>query len=805
MAQSQAVDLRIHKPVFEKEKSVRVMIAAALKENVLTSTLGPDVIRDLINATQPRDVEAGAVIITQGDVGDNFYVIERGRFDIVVNGTKVATFGDGTTNKSFGELALLFNSPRAATVTASSKGRLWWLGRDTFRGLVATTSHEEHGRLKAALGRGILAGLDAAQLEQVAAAATRVRFNDGDQIIRKGAEGKVFYVIERGEVLCTNIGGGQSDNLLAEGDYFGERALLKDVPRAADVFAKGETDLIALSREDFEVQLGGLNDVLEHNLGLRLLLCVPFLAALPEETRSKLFGELRLVQYKAGKAIAKPGRVPKRFCIVKEGTARVQPTAERLDGAEASSAAGRGDPADDDDGDDKILLPGQWFGEAELLSGRAATAAVVAVSPVQCFELEARSFLELLGGVPELCESPTPIADKRKISAHEASQAHALRPAASAAAAKHRGGTSSGLPPSLPGAAGLAATASDAADTSRVHRRAKRTRREMLTLNFADLDQRNTLGTGTFGRVRLVVHRPTGNVYALKALQKAQIVALNQQKNVIREKEILAVVNHPFVIKLYQTFKDAHRLYMLLEMVQGGELFSRMQVSEHRGVEGVLPEEDNCFYAAGVADALVHLHERNIVYRDLKPENLLIDAQGYVKVVDFGFAKVIRDRSYTLCGTPEYLAPELISGKGHNRGVDYWALGILIFEMACGYTPFMDDDDDQLRIARNIIRKDLEFPDFVTSQPLMDLVRKLLTRDLARRLGMLRGGASEIKYHPFFAGIDWDDLLALRITSPWQPSIRSKDDTGCFDEYDEDEQLEHYHPDGSATPWDNDF
>jgi len=798
LAESMPVDLRIHKPLFDKPPEVRSAIASALKENVLTSSLGPDVIRDLVNATQPRDVEAGAVIITQGDVGDNFYVIENGCYDILVNGNKVATFGDGTTNMSFGELALLFNSPRAATVVSSTPGRLWWLGRLTFRSLVATSSHEEHGRIKAALSRGLLAGLDVEQTERVADAATRVRFNDGDQIIRRGTEGSVFYVILEGEVLCTNIGGGQSDNVLSAGDYFGERALLKKEPRAADVFARGPTDLVALEREDFESLLGGLRSVLEHNLGLRLLLCVPFLGALPEEARTRLFGELRLVQYRAGKHIVREGRELKRFRIIKEGTARVEPAGD--DGGDAAAA------------DERTLLPGQWFGEAELLGGAAADASVVAVSPVQCFELGADAFRELLGGVEALVSGQETVAAKHKLTAEEARKARRsmvghLPASAGGAAASGAGGGAHQASASSAATSAAAAAAAGAADpdAQRPRRRARRTRRAMLELSFSDLDQKATLGTGSFGRVKLVLHRPTGDVFALKALQKSMIVAMRQQKNVIREKEILAVVDHPFVIRLYQTFKDAHRLYMLLELVQGGELFSRLQASTHAGQQGTLPPRDTVFYAACVADALAHLHERNIAYRDLKPENLLIDSAGYIKVVDFGFAKVVRDRTYTTCGTPEYLAPELISGRGHNKGVDWWALGILVFEMAAGYSPFMDESDDQLRIARNIIRGDLVFPPFVSSRRMQSLVRALLHRDVSKRLGMLRGGPPEVKKHPFFGDIDWEELLAKKTKAPWRPAIRNKTDTDNFDPYDEDEALEPYTPDPASRDWDKDF
>ena len=172
----------------------------------------------------------------------------------------------------------------------------------------------------------------------------------------------------------------------------------------------------------------------------------------------------------------------------------------------------------------------------------------------------------------------------------------------------------------------------------------------------------------------------------MKVLQKAQVVSYRQQENVMNEKNIVAEADHPFILKLICTHQDKNCLYMVLELVCGGELFSMLY-----NLGGAVEETKHAmFYAGCVADCFQYLHKMHIAYRDLKPENLLIDEMGYIKVCDFGFAKVIADRSYTLCGTPEYLAPELVLGKGHNKGVDLWALGILIYEMLFKFTPFND-------------------------------------------------------------------------------------------------------------------
>ncbi|VDN97008.1 unnamed protein product [Rodentolepis nana] len=194
-----------------------------------------------------------------------------------------------------------------------------------------------------------------------------------------------------------------------------------------------------------------------------------------------------------------------------------------------------------------------------------------------------------------------------------------------------------------------------------------------------------TVGTGSFGRVCLAQHKRTKRYLAIKILQKAKIVKLKQVEHTLNEKKILSCIDFPFIVTLKSYFKDNANLYMALEFINGGELFSLIRR------EGKFKEDTARFYGAQVVLALEYLHSMDIAYRDLKPENLLIDKYGYLKLTDFGFAKVVKGRTWTLCGTPEYLAPEIILSKGYSRAVDWWAVGVLIFEMIAGYPPFFAD------------------------------------------------------------------------------------------------------------------
>merc|ERR1711991_125270 len=193
-------------------------------------------------------------------------------------------------------------------------------------------------------------------------------------------------------------------------------------------------------------------------------------------------------------------------------------------------------------------------------------------------------------------------------------------------------------------------------------------------LNISEFDMISTIGTGTFGRVYLARHTTTSKYYAMKVLKKVEVVRLKQVEHITSEKNILSVISHPFIVNLFGAAQDTKNLYMLLEYVIGGEVFTHLRRA------GRFPPDVSRFYGAEIVLALEYLHSLDIIYRDLKPENLLLDNNGHIKITDFGFAKKVEDRTWTLCGTPEYLAPEIIQSKGHGKAVDWWALGILIYE-----------------------------------------------------------------------------------------------------------------------------
>lgn len=433
--------------------------------------------------------------------------------------------------------------------------------------------------------------------------------------------------------------------------------------------------------------------------------------------------------FKSGDVIVREGEKGDVFYIIESGTV---------------------DVLKKDSGDKPVatLKKSQFFGEKALFSEDVRQATCIASSDVHCLSLMRDDFVLMLGDLQDLLDGTAKeqTADDNKY-ASETSEKETRSDGES-------GAKDSG---------------------------------QAVQFDINDLVIKTTLGVGAFGRVKLVKMQKEkggnkdkeGKTYALKCLSKRSIVENGLQEHVLNEKAIMSELDHPFILKYYGAMQDDKYIYFLLEVLLGGELFKFLRT------ETQFPEAWSRFYAASVVLTFCQIHARNIAYRDLKPENLVMDANGFLHVVDFGLAKKIEGgKTWTLCGTPDYLAPEVILNEGHDMGVDYWALGVLVYEMTAGSPPFYADDP--MEVYEKILSGHIFIPAYF-SRGLSDLVKKLLKTYQSKRLGKTKGGTSAVMKHKWFSGFDWDALLEKRYNPPFKPKVKHAEDSSNFDEYPDDE------------------
>lgn len=353
---------------------------------------------------------------------------------------------------------------------------------------------------------------------------------------------------------------------------------------------------------------------------------------------------------------------------------------------------------------------------------------------------------------------------------------------------------------------GLSATEKKLMKNEILHKEAQELRENRRGMSIFDFEPESIIGRGAYGEVHIVRHKKTGEVFALKKMIKSDMIIKNQVHNIKSERNILALADNPWVVELKYSFQDENHLYLVMEYLPGGDLMN-IFIKKDR-----LPENDARFYIAECVMAIESVHNLNYIHRDLKPDNILIDKEGHIKLADFGLCKCSdfsignpfdnltkleeehmekqakkHERSrkllFSTVGTPDYIAPEIFGRGGYDESVDWWSLGVIFFEMIIGYPPFYSNDPKIT--CQKILNWKRTFkipPEAEISPEAQDLILKLIT-DRNSRLG--RNGANEIKSHSFFTGIDWDNLRTQ--PSCWVPDIESDVDPKHFDTFEEQE------------------
>ncbi|XP_048391936.1 cGMP-dependent protein kinase 2 isoform X2 [Stegostoma tigrinum] len=568
--------------------------------------------------------------------------------------------------------------------------------------------------------------LETQQIRDMVECMYEKNYQHGDCVIKQGEPGNHLYVLAEGKLEVV-----QNNKILTSISIwtaFGELAILYNCTRTASVKALSSVKTWVLDQDVFRNIMRGTAQA-RHDQYRNFLRSVSLLKNLPEDKLTKIVDCLEVEYYDKGDYIIREGEEGSTFFILAKGKVKVTQSTEYHIEPQLI----------------KVLQRGDYFGEKALISDDVRSANIIAdENNVECLVIDRETFNQTVGTFDELqnylqgyVAELTRDDEKR----HARISTHA------------QGGEIS----------------------LEMIRLKEKVATFSSTSPFRSLEIITTLGVGGFGRVELVKMKNEDVTFAVKCIKKKHIVDTRQQEHIHSEKKILEEACSPFIVRLFRSFKDNKYVYMLLEACLGGEIWS---ILRDRGCfDGFTAK----FCTSCVTEAFDYLHHIGVIYRDLKPENLMLDSEGYIKLVDFGFAKKIGkgQKTWTFCGTPEYVAPEIILNKGHDFAVDFWSLGILVFELLNGSPPFSGFDQ---MMTYNLILKGIEkldFPKKITKRP-EEIIRRLCK---------------------WFSGFNWEGLKARTLPSPLKRELKGPTDYRYFDKYPPDKDI----PPDELSGWDKDF
>ena len=716
-------------------------IVRTLKQVPLLSTCTNEQLSRLASRMTRKKFSRNEKLMSEGEVGNEFFIIAKGECDVVYGSDfkKVASLGAGDY---CGEQALVNDTVRNATVLAKTDVIALRVDQKTFKNLIQGDFGIEFVKRNAICSDNLDSYKQEENVDRTKSAIERkwiwytISGNTLFANLTPAQKGSVIDTmfrknIKSGENLINQGENGdyfyvirqgkfeitrKKDGLLAlanPGDCVGELALLYNAPRAATVKCISDGVVWCLHRMSLRKAIKD-EATKSSQQNINFLQKVPLLSHLTNIELSRLDDALEEEIYKKSHYIIKQGDIGDKFYIIKKGQAQV----EKLDSSNSKNI------------ETAILSKGMYFGERALLTKEKRAASIIAHSnQLIVLSLTKHKFERLLG--------PLSVIMNRNMDSYNAN---------------------------------LKSTtiAKNELNKKRINSDKHNPN------NFSSLENLQTLGLlgrGGYGLVKLVLDNKTNKTWALKEVRKDKIVETQQTKHINDERKIMLMFDSPFLVNLGRTYQDKHKIYFLIDPCLGGDLFTILRKAHS------FKEVAAKFYSACVIEGFAHMHSMNICYRDLKPENLVLDSRGYCKITDFGFCKIVENKTFTLCGTPDYLAPEIIMGRGHNIGVDYWTLGILLYEMLASMPPFYDREPTN--IYRKIIRSQVSFPGYFSSEA-KDLIKKLLKKRPTERLGLVNGGINNIRNHPWFKGFDWKNLQTQTMTPPYKPKVKSQTDTSNF-------------------------
>jgi len=781
-----------------KTSTDRATILTALSKHFIFTSLNEENRLTLIDSMKFFRLAANETVFEQNQPAMHFFVLASGRLDVVINGRTVNTIKPG---EGFGELALLHDTPRSATIRSLEPCSLWAVDRISFRQMLQSVNAQNYAENKAFIDSiALFSMLTENQKEALLNSLATHKFSMGQRIVNEGDPGDLFYIIKDGIVSCTKEG--NEVRRLVKGDFFGEQALLYGSTRTATVTAVGgEAKCLSIGRVDLVQVLGNqLQHIIYRNTQRIAFEKNPTLKRLNKQQCEKLIDAMQVNTYTNGQTVIRQGqqRGTKLWVVLKGalGFSEARVVAPTLACVGETYFAGQ---------------PEGFFEDSYVAVG----------AEVHVAEIDRLQFEECIGGALDQAtvnnEALNVIKRVQLLRALSSEKLNALIRAlqiqdyadGQTIVQQHNPGDTffiikSGTVDVLKDGVHIrsitkldyfgersvlfddfrSATIVAKGPVScwilhkedflqivdermRTHLM-KRIELQDDTISFSNLVVVKTLGKGMFGTVFLCVNPDKGTYYALKTVSRRKVNMYDIHENILLERRILLQLDHVFIVKLVKTFKDEKRLYLLMEFVKGMDLFDVLRKM------GLLSDPDSKFFAASMILMIEHLHERDIIYRDLKPENIMVDDEGYLRLIDFGTAKIVHGRTYTIVGTPHYMAPEVIMGKGYGLVADFYSIGIILYELICGGVPFGEDEDDPYSIYERVLEHRLVYPHFIDPRfAARPMIEQLLNQNPAMRTG---GSIDNLKAHKWFKDFDWvhstqDRLISKQLTAPYVPSV----------------------------------
>ena len=768
------------------------LIYDIISKHYFLQTLNHQAKDEIIISMSLYSVKEGKTLYSEGYSGNYWYIVNSGELERYNNNKLIGKLSRGD---SFGERALMNGAPRSNTVIAKTDCKLWVLKRQVFRKIlefIFTSNYEENMKFL----DGVNMPLDATFKSIMANNLMQEIYLKGQYICKEGELGSCMYIIKDGEVEC--LKGEKVIRTLKKGENFGQKALLEDGIRSLDVKAKTDCKIYSISTEFFKNQFGeNFREQLYYNFITASFMQSKTFGEISKKMISKTFKFFSFKSLKNGElAYPKGKKINEKLCVVLEGNI-VDKKINKVEAKryeilfETKLAEGNSDPIKNDlvAEPDCILAEIDFDKFKEILGGDIKTAQaksnqLVSFGNIAFFRILSDDKIEYLQNNLKIEKfqngkkiiNQGDIGDKlfiikqgrvdffvnsryiRSLNDGEEFGARSLIMTSdkrTATAIANGEVTCYTL---------TSAIFKSILEPNLYEYFTNKIYLEDNTIELKDLDNIKELGSGSFGSVNLVRNKKNKYTYAIKALDLEQIKKENLESCVEVERDVLLKIDHPFIMKMVKYLKNDTYIFFINEYIKGKELWEVI-----RDI-GLLNKEQTQFYGGSILLAMDYLHKQKIIYRDLKPENVMVNVKGYIKVIDFGTVKEIQDRTSTIIGTSHYMAPEITKGEGYSFQVDIWSVAICMYEFFCGKLPFGEEYDDPMDIYRAVSKEELTFPNFVHDDKFMQLMVKMLKKNPTNRLWKFK----QIKQDPYFSDFDWNKLISLSYPPPYMIKMKEE-------------------------------